>query len=112
MRTRLLFLVTLLSFSIVAQAWAHSSASNLQQTVGELRVEVRDPAGKVIEAPGNLDSLTNGVSRIFQTDSHSDDHTPAFNHSPATHGVVVNPRSRVNPALHPHTPTIIFWSTL
>jgi hypothetical protein len=38
--------------------------------------------------------------------------TPAFNHSPVTRGGVVNPRSRVNPALHPHMPNTIFGSTL
>ena len=66
---RLYLLAVLLSFSLVIQSQARSIAHISQQSVGELRVDVRDPAGRAMEASGKLDNLTNGVSRIFQTDS-------------------------------------------
>jgi len=41
----------------------------LQQEVGELRLEVRDAAGRAVEAAGRLENLSTGVIREFETDS-------------------------------------------
>src|SRR5580704_6881034 len=41
-----------------------------QQPTGEVRIEVRDPSGAAVEAPGTLRNLTTGMGRTFQTDSH------------------------------------------
>jgi outer membrane receptor protein involved in Fe transport len=69
MRTRLLCLaVLLLTFSTFAQSKA-SSVAGAQQSVGALRLEVKDPSGKVMEASGKLESLSTGVARVFQTDA-------------------------------------------
>lgn len=67
MIARMLFLIALLSYSIVAQA--QSSAHAPQQSAGEIRLEVKDPAGKAMEASGKLENLSAGLSRAFQTDA-------------------------------------------
>lgn len=41
-----------------------------QPPVGEIRIEVKDPSGAVVEASGTLRNLTTGVERNFQTDAH------------------------------------------
>ncbi|HKX27712.1 MAG TPA: TonB-dependent receptor [Blastocatellia bacterium] len=66
MAARTIFLVALLSFSTLvhAQSGAHPSPP----PAGEIRLEVKDPSGKVIEASGRLESLTTGISTDFQTD--------------------------------------------
>src|SRR5262245_58458410 len=59
MMTRLLSVVVLLASSVYAQ----------QQQTGKLRLDVKDPAGKTVEALGKLVSLSTGVSRNFQTNA-------------------------------------------
>ncbi len=65
MMTRFLFLaVILFAAGSVVQVQA-----GFQQATGELRVEVKDPAGKGLVATGTLTNLVTGVSRSFQTDA-------------------------------------------
>ena len=68
MTTRIFFLAVIL-FVTVSSAQAYSGAIITQQTSGELRVEVKDPAGKALIATGVLENLATGVSRSFQTDA-------------------------------------------
>jgi len=54
-------------------ALALAGASTLiqaQQPTGEIRIEVQDPSGASVVAPGTLRNLTTGIERSFQTDSH------------------------------------------
>jgi hypothetical protein len=67
MMTRLLLLTVFLSLSIAAQA--QPGARTTELSTGELRIEVKDPSGKALEAAGKLDNLATGVSHGFQTDS-------------------------------------------
>jgi outer membrane receptor protein involved in Fe transport len=67
MMTRLLLLTVFLSLSIAAQA--QPGARTTQSSTGEIRIEVKDPSGKALEADGKLDNLATGVSNGFQTDS-------------------------------------------
>jgi len=41
-----------------------------QSPNGEIRVQIKDPSGAVMEASGKLESLAPGVQRTFQTDVH------------------------------------------
>ena len=66
MARRLLLLTVFLSLSIAAQA---RPGARTTQSFGELRLEVKDPSGKALEAAGKLDNLATGVSNGFQTDS-------------------------------------------
>jgi outer membrane receptor protein involved in Fe transport len=66
MAPRLLLLTVFLSLSIAAQA---QPGARTTQSLGELRLEVKDPSGKALEAAGKLDNLATGVSNGFQTDS-------------------------------------------
>jgi len=68
MKIRLLFLALVL-LAIGTPAQAQSSGNAPRQLTGELRLEVKDPSGKAIEASGKLDNLLTGVSRSFQTDA-------------------------------------------
>lgn len=61
MMTRMLALAVL---SLITSAHAQ-----LQTTVGEIRLEVKDPSGKALEALGKLKNLSTGVDRSFQTDA-------------------------------------------
>ncbi|MEP7338861.1 MAG: TonB-dependent receptor [Acidobacteriota bacterium] len=63
MKTRLLFL------AVVLLAMGGSAQAQSRQSSGELRLEVKDPSGKAIEATGKLDNLSTGASRKFQTDA-------------------------------------------
>jgi outer membrane receptor protein involved in Fe transport len=65
--TRLLLLIVFFSLSVAAEA--QPSARTTQSSTGELRLEVKDPSGKSLEAAGKLDNLATGVSNGFQTDS-------------------------------------------
>lgn len=65
MRTRLLFLAVIL----FAAGSAAQVQAGIQQAAGELRIEVKDPAGKGLVATGTLTNLVTGVSRNFQTDA-------------------------------------------
>ncbi len=67
MMTKLLSLTAFLSLSIAAQAQPGVRAA--QSSTGELRIEVKDPSGKALEAFGKLENLAAGVSNGFQTDS-------------------------------------------
>jgi outer membrane receptor protein involved in Fe transport len=67
MMIRLLLLTALLSLSIAAQAQPGVRAA--QSLTSELRIEVKDPSGKALEAAGRLENLATGVSQVFQTDS-------------------------------------------
>lgn len=67
MTTRLFFLAMFL-FAACSFALAHHSFI-AQQPTGELRLEVKDPAGKELAATGTLTNLATGVSRSFQTDA-------------------------------------------
>lgn len=66
MMIRLLSLAVLLS---VAGAFVQARGAVVvpQSPTGELRLEVKDPAGKAIEASGRLENLSTGVSQTFQT---------------------------------------------
>ena len=67
MVTRFLFLaVILFAANSVSQARGFIAQ---QQSVGELRVEIKDPAGKALVAAGALTNVATGVSRNFQTDA-------------------------------------------
>ncbi|MBX3280679.1 MAG: TonB-dependent receptor [Acidobacteria bacterium] len=48
---------------------ANGAYSHLQQQTGVLRLEVKDPAGKAVEASGRLENLSTGVERNFRTDA-------------------------------------------
>src|SRR5262249_8102127 len=63
---RLLLAVSLSATIVSAQTQVSSTSGRL---TGELRLEVKDPSGKSIGASGNLDNLSNGVRRGFQTDA-------------------------------------------
>lgn len=68
MMTRLLLLAVLLTAtSLFVQA--RTGALALQTQSGELRLAVKDPAGKALVATGTLENLATGVSRSFQTDA-------------------------------------------
>ncbi len=68
MMTRFLFLAVIL-FAVCLEAAARFEPVVPQQTIGELRIEVKDSAGKKLAASGTLTGLTTGVSRSFQTDA-------------------------------------------
>jgi hypothetical protein len=40
-----------------------------QTPKGEIRLEVKDPSGKALEASGRLENLSTGVNLNFQTDA-------------------------------------------
>src|SRR5215510_6902499 len=67
--TKLILLGIVLSFSTVGQAQSPPGARTTQQSVGELRLEVKDPSGREIEATGKLQSLTTGLVQDFQSDA-------------------------------------------
>src|SRR5262245_57184328 len=56
---RLLLIVILLCATISAAG---------QTKRGEIRIEVKDPSGKAMQAEGKLEGLGTGVTRTFQTD--------------------------------------------
>ncbi len=56
--------VLLLTLNAHAHATLHT-----QQLTGEIRLEVKDPSGKAMEAAGKLENLLTGVGRSFQTDA-------------------------------------------
>jgi outer membrane receptor protein involved in Fe transport len=60
MKTRLFLLFVLLSVSTLTLAQTQS---------GSLLLEVRDPAGRAMEASGRLENLMTGVATDFQTDA-------------------------------------------
>lgn len=68
MTTRIFFLAVIL-FAAVLSTQARHGFIVQQQSTGELRVEVKDPAGKELAAAGSLTNLATGVSRSFQTDA-------------------------------------------
>lgn len=68
MTTRIFFLAVIL-FAVVLSAQARHGFAVQQQPTGELRLEVKDPTGKVLAAAGTLTNLATGVSRSFQTDA-------------------------------------------
>ncbi|MBL8191504.1 MAG: TonB-dependent receptor [Acidobacteria bacterium] len=68
MTTRIFFLAGIL-FAAGSFVQARHSIISQQQSNGELRVEVKDPAGKELVAAGTLTNLATGVSRSFQTDA-------------------------------------------
>jgi len=67
--TKLFLLGIVLSFSTIGQAQSPPGARTTQQSIGELRLEVKDPSGREIEATGKLQSLTTGLVQDFQTDA-------------------------------------------
>jgi len=71
MKTRLLIFALVfwaIGASFGATGQAQSGAISARQLTGELRLEVKEPSGKAIEASGKLDNLSTGASRKFQTD--------------------------------------------
>jgi len=67
MMTRLFFVAALL---LAAAPFVQArSGFPVQQQLGELRLEVKDPAANAMEAVGRLESLVTGATRSFQTDA-------------------------------------------
>jgi outer membrane receptor protein involved in Fe transport len=46
-----------------------SAHAQIRISAGEIRLEVKDPSGKALEASGKLENLATGVERSFQTDA-------------------------------------------
>ncbi len=68
MMTRI-FLLVVLMFAASPLVQANYGITLSQQPTGQLRVEVKDPAGKALIVAGSLENLATGVSRSFQTDA-------------------------------------------
>src|SRR5690349_4254196 len=66
MTSRLFLSVVLLITGANAQSLF--GAISVQRPVGEIRLEVKDPSGKAMEASGKLENLSTGVVKAFQTD--------------------------------------------
>jgi len=66
MTSRLFLSVVLLITGANAQSLF--GAINAQRPVGEIRLEVKDPSGKAMEASGKLENLSTGAVKSFRTD--------------------------------------------
>lgn len=69
MTMRLILLAALLLFAISAPTPTQAATTTTQQPTGELRLEVKDPADRLIEVSGRLENLATGATRNFQTDA-------------------------------------------
>jgi len=54
---------------VLLAATAALHAQRAQHPAGEIRLEVKDPSGAVMEASGSLQNPATGIARVFQTDS-------------------------------------------
>jgi len=66
-RPRSWFCRTALTLLLVSTAWG--------QTNGELKLTVKDPSGRAVDASGRLESISSGASRTFQTSNGTADLT-------------------------------------